>query len=177
MRVANPAQLVWYVTGRFYTNEAGDLLDAGYFLHLQGIEGELFDGERSEATARFTFLSKPFASHTLANGALNIGIDARGTFSVYLRETGGASFDDPNSFAEGHCIATFARVSLVATTETTALFSNVFSATLIESEAFEFRGRRYDFRQLVGHGITQWGVAVPGSDPAVPFVGSAIHVG
>ena len=176
MSAARTSQLVWYVTGRFYKQPAGAVLDAGYFLHLQGIEGELFDGERSEGTALFTFLANPFGSSTVANGELNVGIDDRGTFSLYLRDKGGATFDDPNSFGVGQCIATFARLSLVATTETSTMFSNVFSAAQVEASAFEFRGRRYDFRELVGHGITQWGVAVPGSSAAVPFVGSAIRV-
>ena len=175
--IATTAQLVWYVTGRFYKQPSGAVLDAGYFLHLQGIEGKLFDGERSEATALFTFLAEPFGASTVANGELNIGIDDRGTFKIFLRERGGASFDDPQSFGAGQCIATFERVSLVATTETTTMFSNVFTAALIEWKEFDFRGRRYDFRELVGDGITQWGVAVPGSSPAVPFVGSAIRIG
>lgn len=34
-----PGEVAWYVTGRFYAAaEGGALLDAGYFLHLQGVE-------------------------------------------------------------------------------------------------------------------------------------------
>ena len=178
MTIANIAQLVWYVTGRFYAS-GETLQDSGYFLHLQGIEGPLFDGDPSEATALFTFASAPFGASTVPNGALSIGIDMRGAFSLYLRDEPGASFDDANSFAAGRCIGTFERMSIVATAEAPGigLFSNVFSATLVDAEPFEFRGKRYDLRELIGHGITQWGLASApaGTSGAVPFVGSAIR--
>ena len=39
-----PGEVAWYVTGRFYAAEDGTLLDAGYFLHVQGIDDEMFSG-------------------------------------------------------------------------------------------------------------------------------------
>src|SRR5436305_6626062 len=97
--IAETAALVWYVTGRFYKTPSGDLLDVGYFLHLQGIEGALFDGgTRSESTALFTFASAPFQTSTVDNGGLSVGVDDKGSFSIYLRDGGGATFDDPSSF-------------------------------------------------------------------------------
>lgn len=184
MSTARVAQLVWYATGRFYKTESGDLLDVGYFLHLQGITGSLFSGKPSESTALFTFGSTPFQTCTVDNGGLSVGIDARGTFSIFLREAPGASFDHPDSFSVGRCIATFERVSIVATAETSTLFSNVFSARLVSAEDFPFAGARYDFRELVGYGITQWGLAAaepitppPQYESVVPFVGSAIRIG
>jgi len=181
MQIANVAEVVWYVTGRFYANGA-TLLDVGYFLHIQGIEGNLFEGARSESTALFTFSAMPFAAETISNGGLKIGIDERGTFSVYLRESPGATFDDPNSFAAGQCIATFERLAVVPTTKTTTLLMNVFTARLVSSAPFEFRGAQYDFRDLLGPAITQWGTAAtepltppPNYSVVVPFVGSAIR--
>ena len=60
----------------------------------------------------------------------------------------------------------------------------MFSAALVWSQPFVFDGRRYDFRRLLPHGITQWGTAsaTPADAPAgftsaVPFVGSAIAIG
>jgi hypothetical protein len=175
---ATTAQLVWYVTGRFYKTSSGDLLDVGYFLHLQGVGGALFDGKpRSEATALFTFAAAPFQASMVDNDNLSVGIDARGSFSIYRRDAGGATFDDPSTFSAGQCIATFERVSIVATAETTSLFSNVFTAQLVSANDFDFAGGRYNFRDIVGDGITQWGVAAPGTSAAVPFVGSAIRIG
>lgn len=183
--VAKTGEVVWYATGRFYARANGDLLDVGYFLNLQGITAPLFDGKQmSEATAYFTFAADPFTAPTIDNGGLTIGIDATGSFGVYLRETPGATFDDPDSFAKGTCIATFSRVAIVPTTKVavgsaSTLLSNVFTAKLQSSQPFTFGGATYDFRELVGFGITQWGTAAtePMGANGVPFLGSAIRVG
>jgi hypothetical protein len=182
------AEVAWYVTGRFYS-QGSSLQDVGYFLHVQGIEHGLFSGSRSESTAMLTFASTPFTAPTIDNGGLSIGIDTGGTFSVYLRESPGATFDDPKSFAVGRCVATLTRVAMVPTTKVTVsaettLLSNVFTARLVSSEPFDLAGAPYDFCDLVGAGITQWGTAAtePITPPAeysgvVPFVGSAIRIG
>jgi hypothetical protein len=172
------AEVVWYVTGRFFAT-GKKLVDVGYFLHLQGIESRLFDGAISESTALFTFAAEPFDSPTITNGGLSIGLDKRGVFTIYLREQGGATFDDPSSFAQGQRIATFERVAIVPTVKTTVLLANVFTARLVESAPFTFGGAVYDFRELVGYGVTQWGTAMAESTSAdgVPFVGSAVRVG
>ena len=162
------AEVVWYVTGRFYKTGTR-LFDVGYFLHLQGVEGNL---------ALLTFAAEPFESRTIDNGGLSIGIDERGTFSIYLRQTPGASFDDPASFSVGTRVATFSRVAMVPTTTVGTLLQNVFTAQLVSSEPFVLDGVEYDFRELVGYGITQWGTADAETTATngVPFVGSAIRV-
>ena len=186
-----PGEVAWYVTGRFYAREDGTLLDAGYFLHLQGIDGQLFSGRRGEGTAYLTFLADPFTATPLQNGDLALGMDAVGDFSVYLNRQPGATFDDPASFGAGEEVARFRRVAVVtgATVGSGSgnqpLFSlNVFSARLVASRAFELGGRRYDLRRLMPNGITQWGTAaatpvagVPGYTSVIPFVGSAIAIG
>jgi len=187
-----PAQLFWYVTGRFYAAaEGGTLLDAGYFLHLQGLEGCLFNGKPGEGTAYLTFLADPFTATPLTNGDLSLGMDAVGDFAVYLNRTPAGTFDDPASFGAGEEVARFRRVSVVVGTTVgtgtadTPLFSlNVFSAELVSSREFELNGRRCDFGRLVPRGITQWGTAattpaatLPGYSAVVPFVGSAIAIG
>jgi len=185
-----PGEIAWYVTGRFYAAEDKTLLDAGYFLHLQGIDAGLFSGAPGEGTAFLTFLADPFTATGLTNGDLALGMDAVGEFAVYLNR-GGASFDDPASFGAGEEIARFRRVSVVTGVTVGSgardrpLFSqNLFSARLVSSREFELGGRRYDLRRLMPHGITQWGTsatapagALPGYTSVVPFVGSAIAVG
>lgn len=186
-----PGEVAWYVTGRFYAGEDGALLDAGYFLHLQGIGAQLFTGTPGEGTARFTFLADPFTSAAVQNGDLALGMDAIGEFAVYLNRQPAATFSDPASFGAGEEIARFRRVAVVtgATlgtgTGNQPLFGlNVFSAQLVSSRAFELDGRRYDLRQLMPNGITQWGTSA--STPTgpvahyatvLPFVGSAIAIG
>ena len=105
--MVRPAEVVWYVTGRFYESAAdASVFDAGYFLHLPIVGGDLDD--------RFTFLAKPFTPGVRWNGDLKISIDPTGEFSVFYDEQRRATFEDPLTFGSGLCIATFRRVSIVA---------------------------------------------------------------
>jgi hypothetical protein len=189
-----PGEVAWYVTGRFYAATDGKtLLDAGYFLHLQGVDAPLFCGKPGEGTAHLTFLADPFTAVDLQNGDLALGMDAVGDFAVYLNRDPSATFTDPASFGAGEEIARFRRVAVVTGTTVGAgsadrpLFSlNVFSARMVSSTPFELGGRRYDLRRLMPNGITQWGTAAatpiadadaPGYSTVIPFVGSAIVIG
>jgi hypothetical protein len=179
--------VAWYVTGRFFSGAGETAFDAGYFVHLEGIEHPMFSGEPGEGTAYFTFLAMPFRKRTATNGDISLAIDPVGEFGVYLNREPHATFDHPHSFGEGEEIARFQRVSAVmgSTIGTgaadQALFSvNVFSAKLVHSREFELGGRRYDLRRLIPHGVTQWGTAAvtaTGDPPGTPFVGSAIAIG
>src|SRR5215212_3527500 len=109
-----PGEVAWYVTGRFYAAaEGGALLDAGYFLHLQGVEGDLFSGAPGEGTAYLTFLADPFTATNIVNGDITLGMDAVGDFAVYLNREPGATFSDPASFGAGEEVARFRRVAVV----------------------------------------------------------------
>ena len=189
MSVLLPAELAWYVTGRFYATPDGFVADYGYFLHLAGIDADLFDGPKGESTAHFTFAAQPFKPKGATNGALSLGLDPAGEFSIWLQRTPAGTFDDPSSFARGERIATLRRVSVVVgTTVNTGspaapLFaSNVFSARIVDAVPFEFRGTRYDLRDVLGAGVTQFGTAAGTPiQPALlnytavlPFSGSAI---
>jgi hypothetical protein len=186
-----PARVAWYVTGRFYGSDDGQLEDLGYFLHLSQVDGALFTGTPGEATAVLTFRSAPFTASPLVNGNLSLGLDATGEFGIYLQPEAGASFDDPASFSRGTRVARFRRISIVMGETLAAPYAgglavgmNVFSADLVESTPFELGGRRYDFRDIVPHGVTQWGTMNADPLPAVPpyskvlaFAGSAIAAG
>ena len=189
-----PAELAWYVTGRFYATADGTLADYGYFLHLPFSGVPLFDGKRSETTAHFTFAATPFKAHGVDNGGLSLGVDPVGEFSVYLQRSPAGTFDDPASFALGERIALFRRATLVVGTtvtgpdgKTTAqlIGTNVFTARLIASTPFEFAGSRHDLADHLAPGVTQFGTAgetpiVPppaGYDLVLPFTGSAIALG
>lgn len=182
-----PGAVAWYVTGRFYAGEHDTAFDAGYFVHLQGVDAPLFSGKQGEATAYLTFLADPFKAEKVHNGDITLGLDPVGEFGVYLRREPGATFADPASFGAGDEIARFRRVSVVmgatvvAGAANQALFSaNVFSARLISSREFELGGRRYDLGRLIPNGVTQWGTAAAtatGTPAGIPFVGSAIAIG
>jgi hypothetical protein len=188
----NPGRVAWYVTGRFYEDSQGALQDLGYFLHLEGATGKLFDGPASEANSLLTFRSEPFKAQEITNGTIAIGLDATGDFSVYIRsQGGGASFQNPDSFSEGTRVAVFRRRSLVMGETVSspvlggfAIAMNVFSADLIESVPFELEGCRYDFRELLPRGITQWGTmsasplaVFPPYTRITAFTGSATAMG
>jgi hypothetical protein len=186
-----PGRVVWYVTGRFYEDKQGRLQDVGYFLYLEGLQGALFEGLIGEGSARLTFRSAPFQAKTVTNGNLSLGLDAVGDFSVYLNDSGGASFDDPESFSRGLCVATFRRTSVVVGETISspalgglAISTNVFSADLVASVPFELHGTRHDFREMLPHGLTQWGTAsanplaaLPPYTRVVAFTGSAVAAG
>jgi hypothetical protein len=194
-----PAELAWYVTGRFYQAETdGPVADYGYFLHLPFAGVPLFTGPRGETTAHFTFAARPFQARGVTNGSLSLGVDPVGEFSLYLQRRPTGTFDDPASFAQGHCIATFRRTSLVVGTTVDSTVggphgskavplvgTNVFSAQLVESTPFDFAGGRHDLAHHIGRGVTQFGTAAgtPIQPPpagyvlALPFTGSAIALG
>ena len=186
-----PAELAWYVTGRFYRRADGALADYGYFLHLANVAAPLFAGAAGERTAHFTFAAVPFHAGSVVNGALTLATDPVGEFSVYLQREPAGTFDDPASFARGECIATFRRTSMVVGTNVTGarnetLFGdNVFSARLVRSAPFELGGVLHDLALILGAGVTQFGTAagrpiVPpaaGYAAVVPFSGSAIALG
>jgi len=190
-----PAELAWYVTGRFYQAEQdGPVADYGYFLHLPFPDVPLFDGKLGEATAHFTFAARPFQAQGITNGSLSLGVDPVGEFSLYLQRRPAGTFDDPASFAQGECIATFRRTSLVVGTTVDGTVgakaaplvgTNVFSARLVASTPFEFAGGRHDLADQIGRGVTQFGTAAgtpilptpSGYTLVLPFTGSAIALG
>ena len=186
-----PGEVAWYVTGRFYAAADRSVLDAGYFLHLQGIDGPMFCGPQGEGTAHFTFLARPFTSSDVVNGDITVGLDPVGDFSIHHHRDPAGDFADPATFGGGEEIARLRRVSVVAgatiggATGGAALLSqNVFSARLVSTRPFEHHGRRYDLRELIPNGVTQWGTmsatptgAVAGYPTVIPFVGSATAIG
>lgn len=191
MALLLPAELAWYASGRFYDSGQGELADYGYFLHLPFPGVPLFAGEPGETTAHFTFAATPFQAPSIKNGALKLGLDPVGEFSLYLQRRPAATFEDPASFARGECIATFRRTSLVVgtTVETSGgqglVGTNVFSARLVSSLAFEFGGGRHDLATQIGRGVTQFGTSStvpvlptpPGYQLVLPFTGSAVALG
>lgn len=187
-----PARVAWYVTGRFFEDQNNLLQDVGYFLYLGGVTGSLFSGDMGEGTARLTFRSEPFSSKPVTNGDISIGLDAVGTFGVYLNP-GGATFDSPESFSRGQRIAVFRRVSVVMGETLSsplpgglAIGMNVFSAELVESAPFQLPNGQgpADLGELLPNGVTQWGIAsenplsaFPPYQRIVAFTGSAVAVG
>jgi len=190
MKNSLTGKVVWYVTGRFYLSPNKTLEDAGYFIFLDGIKGDLFNGAIGETTAHFTFRSQPFTSESVTNGAIKLALDTAGTFSLYFQEKPAANFARPDTFSTGQEIARFRRVSVVMNQTLNAngagakpgLFTtNVFTATLVSSQKFTYQGKTYNPKKFFPNGITQWGTASPepvgqvtGYTSVLPFAASAI---
>lgn len=187
-----PGRVAWYVTGRFYLDQDGNLQDLGYFLHLEGVQGSLFNpGTMGEANARLTFRSEPFKSEPIINGNIQIGLDTRGEFSVYFNPAGGGDFGDPDSFSQGTRVAVFRRTSVVMGQTLSspilggfAIATNVFSAELVNSAPFLLGDEPCDLRDLLPDGITQWGTmnadplaTFPPFTRIAAFTGSAVAAG
>lgn len=165
------SEVVWYVTGRFFTHEKS-FFDVGYFLHLGHYDPMFTNASApSESSAHFTFAAEPFTATPVTNGDLSIALDATGRFSVYFHEKPCATFDDPSTFKKGKRIATFERVSVVAgVTLPNGVGTNAFTARLVESVPFAYG----DLRDMIPYAVTQWGTA---AGSAHAFIGSAILVG
>ncbi|MBZ4333381.1 hypothetical protein [Corallococcus sp. AS-1-12] len=179
------AGVVWYAIGRFYEALDGTVQDVGYFAHLGGVEGPLFNGPPGEATAFFTFRAEPFTPQHLTNGDLTVALDPVGRFTLYFNPEPRGDFSAPESFAVGQPIATLQRLSTVVGTAVGPLSSNLFSAVLCSSEDFVFRGRTWNLGRFLPRGITQLGTGSTAALQPTPegyrsvtaFVGSAMALG
>ena len=174
------SRLAWYALGRFWT--AGDeVFDAGYFAHLELLaEAELFVPNKplGPGSAHFTFYSESFTLSRIQTGPLAISLDSVGLFSLFYQRQPQADFNEPNSFAQGQCIARFRRPFKVVTAKLGVLELSTFSAELIESMPFEHCGQTYDLKDILPFGVTQWGVGTGSTlENEATFTGSAIAIG
>jgi hypothetical protein len=148
-------RIVWHHVGRIFVNPTtGKFVYVGYLVHIDPIDGSLFNGSPSESTAYFTFSTDVGQLIPLPNNN-DVALDlvSAGTFSVYYNATPGADWNNPASFSSGKRIAIFHRKeSLFARTETVSFHS--LSETLTWSSTFEFGGRAYNFNHIAPNGIT-----------------------
>jgi hypothetical protein len=148
-------RIVWQHVGRIFVNPTtGQFVYVGYLVHIDPIDGSLFNGSPSESTAHFTFSTDLGQLTPLPNNNdAVLDLVSAGTFSVYYNTTPGADWSDPASFSRGKRIATFHRKeSLFQTVGTVALHS--VSETLMWSSNLEFGGQSYNFNRMAPNGIT-----------------------
>jgi hypothetical protein len=167
-RVA-PGELVWHFASRAYINpQNGTGVFGGYFSVLQGINGPMFDGAPSEATAHFTFLSDLIQFQNLApDGNLNLTLLNTGTFSLYFNPNPSGTWNDPASFSQGQLIGVYRRTS-VQLISAGPVVTSVFSAELVSSSDFTFAGRSYNLAKVWPSGIANFGTG-----STSPLTGSA----
>jgi len=145
----------WHHVGRVFLNPTtGQFVYVGYLVHIDPINGSLFNGSPSENTAHFTF-STDLAQLTPLPSNDDVALDlvSAGTFNVYYNAAPAADWSNPASFSSGKLIATFHRKeSLFA--QTPAVSFHSLSETLMWSSNFEFDGRTYNFNRITPNGIT-----------------------
>jgi hypothetical protein len=82
----------------------------GYVTHVNGVpDATLFfdPAIRTEATARVTYFGTTTLNSRHVLGNIITTATAPGTLTFYTRESAGATFDDPSSFAVGTPVAEF----------------------------------------------------------------------
>jgi hypothetical protein len=136
----------------------------GYFADIAGISGPLFSGTPGENTAHFTWSLNAPGALQLQNGDLkdpggiSVAVLRSGeTFNVYYNANPSQSWNFPESFSAGSLIATFK--SSPGTQAGAGPMSFVTqSYSLVSSHDFTFKGQTYNFRRLIPHGFTSFGV-------------------
>jgi hypothetical protein len=145
---------VWHHVGRLFLNPStGKFVWVGYLVHIDPIDGSLFDGSPSESTAYFTFSTDVAQLTPLPNNndvALDLVSD--GTFSVYYNATPAGDWSNPASFSSGKLVARFHRKESLAQLWPVAFHD--LSETLMWSSNFEFGGQTYNFNRIAPNGIT-----------------------
>jgi hypothetical protein len=126
---------------------------AGYFTFIQGIVGSLFSGQPSEATAFFTFKTEQFSTGVISNGSVVAVLHPPGRFTIYLNTTPSGNWNDFTTFAQGQAIA-IVEFGTTQDINTGSAQIGYTSAEIIQSSSFDFRGQRYNLRDLFPHGFT-----------------------
>jgi hypothetical protein len=148
-------RIVWQHVGRVFVNPTtGQFVYVGYLVHIDPIDGSLFNGSPSESTAYFTFSNDVAQLTPLANNN-DVALDlvSAGTFSVYYNATPGADWSNPASFSSGKLIATFHRNESLFLQVGPVSFHSL-SETLMSTSRFEFGGQTYNFNPISPNGIT-----------------------
>jgi hypothetical protein len=101
----------WSFIGRS-EQDSVEVVHFGYLTRVAGLEeADLFDGSggSTEGSARFTYYATTtIGSRNVVGNIITTG--AEGTLTVYFRSSPGADFGDPESFAAGDAVASFALV-------------------------------------------------------------------
>jgi len=182
-------EVAWYVAGQFYIDSNGQAFDCGYFTSINGIEGAFFEGDipLNAAKAYFTFsaMEQPFTGTKSYSGTIPMTQYTKGDWKLYLKNVPGADYQWPQTFSENAThIATFHRGIDALGDSVGWVGTSVLSFKLVWSVPFEFNQQTYDFKDLIPHGVTQFGSSDGQALPATPqyptvtaFVGSAIALG
>jgi hypothetical protein len=180
------AAIVWQYNGRvaltFAPNGTATGTVYGYFTEIYGLsQTDLFNGDPSETTARFTLLANIQAFPVKPNGtALQSFLVQPGDFTVYFTANpSGRTWTDPSTFVNKNgVVAVFSR-TLDQQTIMGAISTNNASATLKSSVPFFINNRVFDFGRVIPDGVTNvtTGPNIPQENGAFAFAGFGLAIG
>jgi hypothetical protein len=149
------AEVVWQHVGRIYLNpDTGKAIWAGYVVHLNGVNGPLFNGSPSESTAYFTFSTDVLQLTPMPNdGDIALSLVSAGTFSVYYNASPNGDWSNPATFSSGKLIANFSRKESLFP-EIGPVGFHALSESLLSSQTFMFEHQSLDFNRITPNGIT-----------------------
>ncbi|MDJ0904372.1 MAG: hypothetical protein QNI96_00015 [Woeseiaceae bacterium] len=171
-----------YVTGEF----------VGYVAFIEGVDSPLFAGPPSKDTAYFTVRITqptpfPITLPVEQDPELTVQlIMPGGQFTVFYNATPGPrDWNNPDAFSDGVPIAVFEESALMSSQAFgpfPGVFSNKFSARLIDSTRIYFNGQKINFKKLVPNGVTatNFGNAIrflPDGRPGASGGGTAVAIG
>jgi PKD domain len=130
---------------------APDFLHAfgfGYYTYINGVNGPMFNGLPSEATAFFTFKTSVASTLPLAqNIDMSPALSSGATYDIYYDPNPNHTWTDSNSFTTGTKVATFQRTGFILSGIGFAAFET-FNSSLTFSQPFTFNGQTNDFKNL-----------------------------
>lgn len=145
-----PGEVGWHSVARTSLNSfTGSAFAYGFYSLINGISDSLFNGTPGEATAHFTFRSNVTTFAPLSpNGTQTLVLVPGATFYVYYSPNPKHSWDSPDSFSDSQIIATYQRTPFMLA-QAGSLLTETFTAYLVSSTDFEFKGKQYNFKQLL----------------------------
>ena len=148
------AEIAWFWLGRVGLNPiTGNSMPYGYITIFNGVPGLLFGGAPSEATAFLSFKYSVFQAFPLpADLDQNPYLTTPATIDIYYDPKPNRNWNDPNSFATGTKVATYARPGFQGSQAYVTQYES-FSAKLISSKPFTVNGTAVDFSKFAP-GIT-----------------------
>jgi hypothetical protein len=154
----------------------------GYLTYVNGLSpADLYTdpNNRGASTARFTFSGSAILESRANVGAVT-QLSAVGPLAIYFNEFGGASFDDPSSFASGTEIATFdTRISniLVVIAPNQGVSSAASDAKQQTAHRFVLNGKRLQFGhpQLIQRVTLSGGATRSQAEPPVSITEFAAY--
>jgi len=113
----------------------------GYLTFVDGLDNVFGGSVQNETTALLTFFSDTHTERVINNGPLRI-VNRSGTFTVYLADTPGGDFANPDSFRAGTPVMVGSLRHQVLLNTVTSTFTTTFVISVISADPFRLNGQR-----------------------------------